>query len=344
MKVAGTLVSNGALFNGPIKITDGSQGMGKVLVSGDDGLATWKVATAVIPPAPCSSTNYDIATLDKHAQNNTMFISTVAVLQPGTYSFAGTGTTRNDGGGGVSSVFISQTLYANGTFNTSPDTNYPAEIRSYVGTTSSSPPPDVVKYYSASTNPKIVYAVTRYGSSNPTTWTIPTPTNITVTQTTYMYLITSQASNDGFLSMTRTDGGCSQSATQVTPTSKTYSATFSTAVDDTRTNTSGVKDTGYSFTFTPQVSGSKLIVDINAPIDLFNSRGQCSMILSKGDVAIRVFSNLDTNVHYNMDPSVVVLDTAGTLTPRNYNLKLATGQNSRCRTQAPTTFTVIEIP
>jgi len=42
LKVSGTIQSSGALFTGPIAITDSSKGEGKVLVSNAAGLANWR--------------------------------------------------------------------------------------------------------------------------------------------------------------------------------------------------------------------------------------------------------------------------------------------------------------
>ncbi len=54
LKVNGTILSNGAAFNGPIAITDGTQATGRILVSSDTGFATWK-DPATIPAIQAGS-------------------------------------------------------------------------------------------------------------------------------------------------------------------------------------------------------------------------------------------------------------------------------------------------
>gem|GEM_PF-1080747 len=128
--------------------------------------------------------------------NNATIIKTLLVLQPGTYTFSGSGTTNNEGGGGLAGVFLSTNQYSTAT-------PIPTEVSQYSGVTSGTG--SQYKFYYGTGNP-LIWLLERNGN-NDGAWTIPTGTSVTITQTTYVYLILGQAGNNGYVYVTSSSGG-----------------------------------------------------------------------------------------------------------------------------------------
>lgn len=161
---------------------------GQVLTADSSDLVNGKVKWENVSQNVCSmATGLDIGILTGTSGNNTKYIRRIGTLSPGTYSFFGSGTSNNGGGGGINAVFLSSTLYLDGVIS-----NYPIEVSGYYGSTTGAP--DEVSYDIGNS---IVYAVKRYGSFATTVWTIPAKLAVKVSSRKYMYVILGQATATG---------------------------------------------------------------------------------------------------------------------------------------------------
>ncbi len=145
-----------------------------------------------------------LGSLSGTSGNNAYVIKLITILQPGTYTFTGTGHSYDAGGGGVDAVFLSSSYYSDGV-KTSTEANAITEVNSYRGTSNSSVTTPNITYGSGD---PIIYAIKRSGA-NDTAWTIPANTTVTVTSQKYVYLVLSQASETGYVNITGSASSCS---------------------------------------------------------------------------------------------------------------------------------------
>ena len=199
-KLGGLWIHGGLKVDGNMILSPGTAGAGKVLTDDGQGIG---VGVWQTPNTSCSvSAASNLSSLSGNSGNNTIWMTVIGVLQPGTYTFSGTGHSNDSGGGGIDAVFLSATARATGVIAT-----YPTEVNGYHSATGATVA-QAVTYGSG--NP-LIYAVNR-NSNNDSAWTIPNNTTVTVTQVTYVYFILGQASESGYINITGTaTSGCSSS-------------------------------------------------------------------------------------------------------------------------------------
>lgn len=190
-------------------------GEGKVLTSDAQGNATWKSMSG----QSCSPTTLksDLRSISQTAPNNSGLLKKIAVLDPGTYTFTGSGQSGNTGGGGINTVFVSSKNYPNGG-------SFPPEVQTmltpYAAVTGQSVSQAV--YYGK--GDPIIYAIKRNGY-NDSAWTIPDNTTFTITETKYVYLGLVQSSENGEIIIKGTLSNCGGSSSNVvTPPAGSCSA------------------------------------------------------------------------------------------------------------------------